>query len=66
MSLLYRFRTLPAAQQLIVLSAILDPIGLALGYLLGPSAGFDPIIGAVGGVMVSSMIVSLWFTAGRT
>ena len=59
MSLLYRFRTLPAAQQLIVLSAILDPIGLALGYLLGPSAGFDPIIGAVGGVTGAAFAVLL-------
>ncbi|AGN01799.1 hypothetical protein L593_09270 [Salinarchaeum sp. Harcht-Bsk1] len=66
MSLLYRFQALPAAQQLIVFSAVLDPLGLALGYLLGPSAGVDPIVGAAGGAIGSSMIVSLWFTVGRT
>jgi|AntRauTorcE11897_2_1112592.scaffolds.fasta_scaffold92656_1 hypothetical protein len=66
MSLLYRFHRLTPTEQLVVLSAVLDPIGLAGGYLLGPEAGFDPIVGAAGGAMLASMLTSLWFVAGRT
>ncbi|GAB3685332.1 hypothetical protein GCM10028857_15660 [Salinarchaeum chitinilyticum] len=66
MSTLYKFQTLSPTAQLVVLTAILDPFGLAAGYLLGPTAGFEPFMGAVVGVAITSTITSLWFVARQT
>ncbi|MFC6754375.1 hypothetical protein ACFQEU_13035, partial [Halorubrum tibetense] len=38
------FDSLPIERQVLVLALVLDPIGFAVGYLLGPSFGVDPII----------------------
>ncbi|WP_248515078.1 hypothetical protein [Salinarchaeum laminariae] len=66
MSTLYKFQSLSPVAKLVVLTALLDPIGLAGGYLLGPAAGFDPFMGAVVGVAITSSVTSLWFIAGQT
>ena len=50
----------PFAHQLIILSAVLDPLGIGGGYLLGPEFDLDPIMGAVAGAVVASSLVSLW------
>jgi hypothetical protein len=50
----------PFAQQIILLSAVLDPVGIAGGYLLGPRFDLEPIMGAVAGAVAASTVVSLW------
>jgi len=51
------FDSLPLAHQLVVLTAVLDPLGAAGGYVLGPSAGLDPLVGAAVGVALASLPV---------
>jgi hypothetical protein len=50
----------PFTYQLVILAAVLDPIGIGGGYLLGPRFDVDPIMGAVGGAVAASSIMSLW------
>jgi hypothetical protein len=50
----------PFAQQLVILSAVLDPLGIGGGYLLGPKFDLDPIVGAVAGAVAASSVISLW------
>ena len=57
--LLRRFDQLPSAHQLLALSLVLDPIGAIGGYLLAPSVGVDPILGAVFGLIAASVPTGL-------
>jgi hypothetical protein len=50
----------PFAQQIVILAAVLDPIGIGGGYLLGPEFDLDPIMGAVAGAVAASSVISLW------
>ncbi|MFP4175109.1 MAG: hypothetical protein ACLFSW_04945 [Halobacteriales archaeon] len=50
----------PFAQQIVMLSAVLDPVGIGGGYLIGPEFDLDPIMGAVAGAVAASSLVSLW------
>jgi hypothetical protein len=50
----------PFAQQIVILAAVLDPIGIGGGYLLGPELDLDPIMGAVAGAVAASSVISLW------
>ncbi|MDH5019805.1 hypothetical protein [Halobacterium rubrum] len=49
----------PFDQQIIVLALVLDPLGFGAGWLLGPSLGVDPLVGAVFGVVAASVPTSL-------
>jgi len=53
------FGSLPIERQVLVLALVLDPIGFAVGYLVGPSFGVDPIIGGVYGLVAASLPVAL-------
>jgi len=53
------FGSLSFAEQIIVLALVFDPLGFAGGWLLAPSLGLEPILGAVFGVVVSSVPTSL-------
>lgn len=50
----------PFTTQLIILVAILDPLGAIGGYLLAPSFGIDPSMGVAYGLVAASMPLSLW------
>jgi hypothetical protein len=53
------FGSLTFSQQLIALALVFDPLGFGAGWLLGPSLGVEPIIGAVFGVVAASVPTSL-------
>ena len=55
-----RFQSRPLAQQLVVLALVVDPIGAALGYLLHPQLGVEPLIGVVIGLVAASAVHALW------
>jgi hypothetical protein len=51
----------PFGQQIVILAAVLDPIGALVGFLLLPDIlGVEPIIGVVYGLVASSVPLSLW------
>ena len=50
----------PFNTQLIILVAILDPLGAIGGYLLAPSFGLEPIMGVLYGLVAASIPLSLW------
>jgi len=52
--------TKPFGQQIIILTAVLDPIGAALGWFLAPEFGIDPIMGAVFGLVLAGIPTMLW------
>ncbi|MGB9965370.1 hypothetical protein [Halobacterium sp. CBA1126] len=54
-----RFEGLSFEKQLILLAVVFDPIGFAAGYLLGPSLGVDPFLGAAFGLVAANVPVSL-------
>ena len=37
-----------------------DPIGFAVGYLLAPSLGIEPLVGGVYGLVAASLPLSVW------
>ncbi|MFW5919797.1 MAG: hypothetical protein ACOCSF_06345 [Halanaeroarchaeum sp.] len=53
------FESKPFQQQIIVLTAVLDPLGFLGGYLLAPSFSVDPLIGGVYGLVAASVPTSL-------
>ena len=53
------FAARPFEQQIIVLALVFDPLGFAAGWLLAPSFGVEPLIGAVFGVVAASVPTSL-------
>ena len=53
------FGAKPFQLQIVILAAVLDPLGFAAGYLLGPSLGVEPLIGGVYGLVVASLPMSL-------
>jgi len=53
------FGAKPFGQQIIILAAVFDPLGFAAGWLLAPSLGVEPLVGAVFGVVASSVPTSL-------
>ncbi|WP_276255981.1 hypothetical protein [Halomontanus rarus] len=50
----------PFGQQILILALIFDPIGFIGGYLLAPSLGIEPIMGAVYGLVAASIPMSMW------
>jgi negative regulator of sigma E activity len=58
-ALLQWFQSRPFAQQVILLAAVFDPVGIAAGYVLAPSAGVEPLLGAALGAVVASVPTSL-------
>jgi len=51
----------PFGQQIVILAAILDPLGAVGGYFLLPELlGVEPIMGLVYGLVASSIPLSLW------
>lgn len=53
--------SMPFAQQLVVLSLVLDPLGAAVGYFVLPDyLGVEPIIGLAYGLVAASVPLSLW------
>jgi zinc transporter ZupT len=51
----------PFAQQIVVLTSVLDPLGALVGFLFLPDLlGVEPLMGAVYGLVASSVPVSLW------
>jgi len=48
------------AVQLIILALVFDPLGLVGGYLLGPSLGVEPLLGAAYGLVVANFPMSLF------
>lgn len=46
--------------QIIILVAILDPLGAIGGYLLAPTFGVDPLRGVLYGLVAASLPLSLW------
>ncbi|KDS91026.1 hypothetical protein FK85_07040 [Halorubrum saccharovorum] len=60
MSLLPRwFERQPFERQIIIFALVFDPIGFAVGYLLGPEFGVEPILGGVYGLVAASVPLSL-------
>lgn len=53
------FQSKPFAQQIIILVVVFDPLGFAVGYLLAPSLGIEPLIGGAYGVVAASIPPSL-------
>jgi len=53
------FGAKPFEQQIIILAAVFDPLGFAAGWLLAPSLGVEPLVGAVFGVVAASVPTSL-------
>lgn len=52
----------PFAHQILILALVLDTLGALMGYLLAPTLGVDPIMGAVFGLVAASIPMSLWIT----
>jgi hypothetical protein len=51
----------PFGQQIVILAAILDPLGALGGYFLLPELiDVEPLMGAVYGLVASSLPLSLW------
>ena len=51
----------PFGQQIVILSAFFDPLGALVGFLFLPDIlGVEPLMGAVYGLVASSVPVSLW------
>ena len=50
----------PFERQILILALVLDPIGFGAGYLLGPSLGFEPILGGAFGLVAASLPLSAW------
>jgi len=51
----------PFGQQIVILAAVLDPIGALVGFLFLPDLlGVEPIMGVVYGLVASSVPLSLW------
>ena len=50
----------PFTTQLIILVAVLDPLGAIGGYLLAPTFGVEPIMGVLYGLVAASLPLSLW------
>ena len=61
MSALRWLESKPFGQQIVILAAILDPIGALGGYFLLPDLlGVEPLMGLVYGLVASSVPISLW------
>lgn len=51
----------PFGQQIVILAAVLDPMGALVGFLFLPDLlGVEPIMGLVYGLVASSVPLSLW------
>ncbi len=50
----------PFGQQIIILTAVFDPVGAVGGYLLAPEFDIDPIMGAVFGLVIAGIPTMLW------
>ncbi len=50
----------PFERQILILAVTLDPVGFAVGYLLAPEFGVDPLMGGVYGLVAASLPLSLW------
>jgi len=50
----------PFELQLIILVAVLDPLGAVGGYLLAPEFGVEPIMGIAYGLVAASVPTGLW------
>ncbi|MFB6268724.1 MAG: hypothetical protein ABEH83_02190 [Halobacterium sp.] len=55
-----QFESLSFQAQILVLAAVLDPLGFVAGYLLAPSFEAEPLIGGVVGLVVASVPTSLF------
>lgn len=50
----------PFTHQIIILAAVLDPLGAIGGYLLHPQLGVEPLVGVAIGLVAASFPLSLW------
>lgn len=60
------FGTRSVAARIVMLAAVLDPIGIAGGYLLAPEVGVEPLVGAAAGAVVAGVPLSLYVLSVAT
>jgi hypothetical protein len=55
-----KFDSVSFQAQIVVLAAVLDPLGFVAGYLLAPAFDAEPLIGGVVGLVAASVPTSLF------
>jgi hypothetical protein len=54
------FKSKTLGKQILIITLISDSIGAALGYLLHPQLGVEPVMGAVYGLIGAGVVPFLW------